>query len=100
MPARVAHRDPVGRAAVANVDRRNRVTEYVLQHPGGDVGSIARALRISRYIVMTDLVHLVSVGRLRVAGDPTKRRYVAHLSHHRAGVIESLGASTRGPSGQ
>ena len=68
MPASaIAYRDPCGQAAAANVDRRNRIAEHIARHPGDDVPTIARSLGLSRYVVTADVVHLVSIGRLKLA---------------------------------
>ena len=64
MSESISYPDPTGWAAAANVDRREKIMAHVALHSGATIPSIARELRLPRYVVFTDLTALVAVGRL------------------------------------
>ncbi|HEY5224962.1 MAG TPA: hypothetical protein VIJ18_18180 [Microbacteriaceae bacterium] len=62
-----AYADPVGQRAATNAAAVERFAQYVPTHPGATTRNIAGELHLPRHVITTDIVHLIAVGRLRLA---------------------------------
>jgi predicted transcriptional regulator len=61
----LTYSDSTGTEACQRADDRNRVYDHLKSHPRANVKEIAHALKVPRFLVMTELLYLSHHGIVR-----------------------------------